>query len=201
MRRANWISLGIMVTRFAWMAHKLVSSNNPTKYASLASCNAKIAVDWKRRSVKNSLAISLTRRWKGNFLIIRSVDFWYFLISRSATVPGRYRCGFFTPPVAGALFLAAFVASLWWNSRLVFLYGYMFNKTYNGDHFPMASLYLLHTGCFPTSAFSGRLFGSCHNCCRILYYNVFCKLISLSIDVSLFCNCIYIYIYTEYVFE
>ena len=40
-----------------------------------------------------------------------SVDFWYRRISRRATVPGRYRCGFLTPPVAGALFRAAFVAS------------------------------------------------------------------------------------------
>ena len=29
MRRANWMSLGMMVTRLAWMAHKLVSSNRP----------------------------------------------------------------------------------------------------------------------------------------------------------------------------
>jgi len=28
---ASWMSLGMMVTRLAWMAHKLVSSNNPTK--------------------------------------------------------------------------------------------------------------------------------------------------------------------------
>ena len=31
MRRASWMSLGMMVTRLAWMAAKLVSSNNPTK--------------------------------------------------------------------------------------------------------------------------------------------------------------------------
>lgn len=30
------------MTRLAWMAHKLVSSNRPTRYASLASCNTKI---------------------------------------------------------------------------------------------------------------------------------------------------------------
>ena len=36
-RRASWISLGMIVTRLAWMAHKLVSSNNPTRYASAAS--------------------------------------------------------------------------------------------------------------------------------------------------------------------
>ena len=40
-----------------------------------------------------------------------SVDFWYLRISRRATVPGRYLWGFLTPPVAGALFLAALVAS------------------------------------------------------------------------------------------
>lgn len=33
-----------MVTLFAWMAHRLVSSNNPTKYASLASYNGKSSV-------------------------------------------------------------------------------------------------------------------------------------------------------------
>ncbi len=35
----------------------------------------------------------LTNRWKGSLRMSRSVDFWYFRISRSATVPGRYRCG------------------------------------------------------------------------------------------------------------
>lgn len=40
-----------------------------------------------------------------------SVDFWYRRISRRATVPGRYLCGFLTPPVAGADFRAALVAS------------------------------------------------------------------------------------------
>ena len=40
-----------------------------------------------------------------------SVDFWYLLISLRATVPGLYLWGFFTPPVAGADFLAALVAS------------------------------------------------------------------------------------------
>ena len=39
------------------------------------------------------------------------MDFWYLLISRRATVPGLYLWGFLTPPVAGALFLAALVAS------------------------------------------------------------------------------------------
>ena len=47
-----------------------------------------MAALWKRRSVLKSCAISRTRRWKGNFLISNSVDFWYLLISRRATVPG-----------------------------------------------------------------------------------------------------------------
>ena len=105
------MSFGMMVTRLAWIAHRLVSSKSPTRYASLASWRAITAELWNRRSVLKSWAISLTRRWNGSFLMRSSVLFWYLLISRRATVPGLYRWGFFTPPVAGALFLAAFVAS------------------------------------------------------------------------------------------
>ncbi|OQU86287.1 hypothetical protein SORBI_3003G065001 [Sorghum bicolor] len=103
MRRASWMSLGMMVTRLAWMAQRLVSSKSPTSAAT--------AEDWNRRSVLKSCAISRTSRWNGSFRISSSVLFWYLRISRSATVPGRNRCGFFTPPVAGADFRAAFVAS------------------------------------------------------------------------------------------
>ena len=49
-RLASWISLGMIVTRLAWMAQRLVSSNSPTKYASDASCKAETASDLKRRS-------------------------------------------------------------------------------------------------------------------------------------------------------
>ena len=31
MRRASWMSLGMMVTRLAWMAQRLVSSNSDTR--------------------------------------------------------------------------------------------------------------------------------------------------------------------------
>ena len=37
MRLASWMSLGMMVTRLAWIAHRLVSSKSPTRYASDAS--------------------------------------------------------------------------------------------------------------------------------------------------------------------
>lgn len=107
-RRASWISLGMIVTRLAWIAHKLVSSKRPTRYASLASWSARTAVDWNRKSVLKSCAISRTRRWKGALRMSKSVLFWYLRISRSATVPGRYLWGFFTPPAVGADFLAAY---------------------------------------------------------------------------------------------
>ena len=63
------------------------------------------------KSVLKSWAISLTNLWNGNFRMSNSVDFWYLRISLNATVPGRYLCGFLTPPVAGADLRAALVAS------------------------------------------------------------------------------------------
>jgi hypothetical protein len=36
-----------------------------------------MAEDWKRKSVLKSWAISRTSRWKGNFLIKSSVDFYH----------------------------------------------------------------------------------------------------------------------------
>ena len=45
------------------------------------------------------------------FLCMALTDFWNFLISLRATVPGLYLCGFLTPPVTEADFLAALVAS------------------------------------------------------------------------------------------
>ena len=83
MRRASWTSFGMMVTRLAWMAHKLVSSKRPTRYASDASWSANTAVLWKRKSVLKSCAISRTRRWNGSLRIKSSVDFWYLLRHRN----------------------------------------------------------------------------------------------------------------------
>jgi hypothetical protein len=51
MRRASWMSLGMMVMRLAWMAQRLVSSNSPTRYASAASCSAETAELWNRRTL------------------------------------------------------------------------------------------------------------------------------------------------------
>ena len=77
------MSFGMMVTRLAWMAHKLVSSKRPTRYASDASWSANTAVLWKRKSVLKSCAISRTRRWNGSLRIKSSVDFWYLLRHRN----------------------------------------------------------------------------------------------------------------------
>merc|ERR1740138_931113 len=101
----------MMVTRLAWIAQRVVSSNSEGRYASDASCSAMMACDWKRRSVLKSCATSRTRRWKGSLRIKSSVLFWYLRISRSATVPGLKRWGFLTPPVEGADLRAALEAS------------------------------------------------------------------------------------------
>ena len=77
------MSFGMMVTRLAWMAHKLVSSKRPTRYASDASWSANTAVLWNRKSVLKSCAISRTRRWNGSLRIKSSVDFWYLLRHRN----------------------------------------------------------------------------------------------------------------------
>jgi hypothetical protein len=58
--RASCISLGMIVTLLAWIAHKFVSSNKPIMYASAASCRANTAEDWNLRSFLYSDAISLT---------------------------------------------------------------------------------------------------------------------------------------------
>ena len=105
------MSLGMMVTLFAWMAHRLVSSKTSTRYASDASCSAKTALPWNLKPLLMFWAISRTSLWNGSFLIRRSVDFWYLRISLSATVPGRYRWGLLIPPCCGAAFLAAFFAN------------------------------------------------------------------------------------------
>ena len=96
---ASCISFGIIVTCLAWIAHKFVSSNRPTKNASAASCSAIIAEDWNLKFTLKSWATSLISLWNGNFWINNSMDLWYLWISMSALVPGWYLCGFFNAPV------------------------------------------------------------------------------------------------------
>lgn len=70
---ASCKSFVMMVTLFAWIAHKFVSSNNDTKYASAAYCKANTAWLWNLTYCLYYIAISRTKRWKGNFLINKSV--------------------------------------------------------------------------------------------------------------------------------
>ena len=51
---ASWMSLGILVTLLAWIVHRFVSLNRPTKYASAASCRHIMAADWNCRAVFKS---------------------------------------------------------------------------------------------------------------------------------------------------
>ena len=96
---ANWISLGIIVTLFACMAQRLVSSMRPTIYASAASCRHMIVLPWKHRLyLATSRAMSWTNSEKGSFQIRSSVLFWNCQISQRATVPGQYFLVFFTFP-------------------------------------------------------------------------------------------------------
>lgn len=68
--------------------------------ASVASCNANSASAVQRNgSGATRFPISLTRRANGSLRNRSSVDFWYFLISLSAFVPGRYLLFFVIPAI------------------------------------------------------------------------------------------------------
>ena len=108
MQQANWMSLGIIVTHFACMVQRLVSSMRPTTYASAASCRHIMVLPWKCRSVLPMWrAISRTSCEKGSFLIRSLVLFWNHQISQRATVPGWYFLVFFTFPAMSNSFWGA----------------------------------------------------------------------------------------------
>jgi hypothetical protein len=89
MRQARTISFFMMVTRLPCIAHKLVLLKTSTMKYSAASWRARASVLCIHRLLfPNFSAILCTRRWKGAFLMRRSVFFWNFWISPRATVPG-----------------------------------------------------------------------------------------------------------------
>ena len=119
MRRANWMSLGIIVTLFACMAQRLASSMRVTKNASAASCRHIMVFPWKCRSVlPTAWAISWTSCEKGSFLMRSSVLFWNCWISRRATVPGQYFLVFFTFPALRNSFQGALPPMVGWSFLL-----------------------------------------------------------------------------------
>ena len=85
---ASCIFWGRIITHFAWMVHRLVSSNKPTRYASVASCRVPMVIPWNCMSDLKSWAIFQTSCLKGSLLMRSSVIFWYLQISLSAMVPG-----------------------------------------------------------------------------------------------------------------
>ena len=72
---ASWMSLGKMVTHLAWMAQRLVSLNNPMRYALAASWSASSTEDWNHISCATSIVISQTNLWNGSFLMRNPVNF------------------------------------------------------------------------------------------------------------------------------
>ena len=88
--------MGLRVTLFACIMHKTESWKRETMISSLASCRASSAAPCIRSTRPLYISIiSLTRREKGAFGMMGSVLFWYFRISRSATVPGLHLLFFF----------------------------------------------------------------------------------------------------------
>ena len=124
-RLASRMPFGIMVTRLAWMAHRLASSNSLTRYASATSWRHKIAADWNRRSVLKSWAISLTNLWKGSFGMSSAEVFWKWRMSCRATVPALYLWGFTCLPCILAscifLFCSSVESNMQWPSRVLSL--------------------------------------------------------------------------------
>ena len=111
------MSFGMMVTRLAWMAHRLALSNSLTRYASTASWRHSIAADWNCRSVLKSWAISLTNLWKGNFRMSSAEVFWKWRMSCRATVPALYLWGFTCLPCILASCIFLFCSSVQSNTR------------------------------------------------------------------------------------
>ena len=99
-----------MVTLFACIAHKFVSSNSLMRNTSAASCKANTVAGVRHISHLMFCRISLTSQRNGSFQISNVVDIWNCLICCSATLPRWNLCGLFSPPVAGVpLFCSSFV--------------------------------------------------------------------------------------------
>jgi hypothetical protein len=54
---ANCMSFGMIVTRFAWIAHKFVSTKRPTSYASEAS----LKQNNKKNTIKNIIKTNIKK--------------------------------------------------------------------------------------------------------------------------------------------
>ncbi|CAA7395137.1 unnamed protein product [Spirodela intermedia] len=102
------MSFGMMVTRLAWMAHRLVSSKRPTRTAWL----------WNLRSVCHSRTRirfgDHSNRWKDSYLFLSQTNLEVLGNLTNKPLEGELsdqKLGFLTPPVVGADLRAALVAS------------------------------------------------------------------------------------------
>ena len=117
---ASWMSQCMIVTLFAWIAHKLACSIRPTRKASPASCNARTAKLWSFR-FPCFWMISFTNLWNGTLQMRRSVPFWYFQISFRACIPFCVFLCFLSLIVFYCfLFLSLICWALFWFSSLNF---------------------------------------------------------------------------------
>ena len=85
---SNYMSQRRIITHFAWIAHRLVSSYKPIRYTSRSSCRTPMAIPWNLMSDLKSWAISETKPLEGTLQIRIFVIFWYLWISLTSTVPG-----------------------------------------------------------------------------------------------------------------
>ena len=140
-RRTNLRSLGCIVTRFACIAHRFISSIRRTSQASMASWMANKAEAWNRRPILKPCVISLTNLATHNFRQSSSMLFWNFLICRrchcARTIPVR----FLNSPCRGFAFLGKFG----WNQLL------------GGLSRAFLVLFIIPTGCFHFAALADCL--------------------------------------------
>ena len=105
--------------QFVWIVQRLASSKSPTKYASTASCQVKMACTWKCITyLPTSRAILWIKHEKGSFQIKRSVFFCNRCISRRAIVPDWYLWGFFTFPALRNSFQGGLSPTVSWSFLL-----------------------------------------------------------------------------------
>lgn len=129
-----------MVNLLAWMAHRLVSSNKPTSYVSPASWNALMAALRNLKSFWNPGRFPhppLERQFLDEKLS-------QFLVMTKGLA--LQRCGFFTPLVEVAVFLASLAASCLRRWR------------WRGSHQWNRAIGLVRTILFHTTPESGHLY-------------------------------------------
>ena len=111
------ISLAIIVTFFAWIVHRLVSSNSLTEYASVASHKA--AIECCEMLVGSNIPHHSSKRY---LPLNKSVLFWYILIPLNTTIPGLCSWVFFNCKSFGISVYLFWTLCLLWTAFLLFFH-------------------------------------------------------------------------------